>query len=124
MNSKAQSWQHPPMFSSNLPALGRALDAAERSYLEAQHNLVSRIEGAMKGWGDWPGSADYAHTAELGQAAAQARRKYHDVLGIGCPSRAPMKMGDRLELIQTLSARERTWQPLPEDWLRKNDQQD
>ena len=111
------------MLPVDMFALRCGLGAAEAAYLNAQHSLLSQIELARRGCAEWPSAADYAHTAELGQAAAQARRQYLDALGVVRRSYAHLRTRDRLELIQRLSATERKWQPRPEDWLKKHDQQ-
>jgi hypothetical protein len=112
------------MLPLNAPALRYALNAAEKAYLDAQHSLLGRIDLAVNGLGEWPIGGNYAHTAELGHAAAQVRREYLAALGVERHSHKRMERGDRLELIQRLSAAERKWQPQPEDWLKKHDQQD
>lgn len=99
-----------------------ALVEAEQAYLAAQHRLVGLIELAVAGHGEWPSACDYEETAELGRAAAQARRKYLELLGV--PRHSCSKARDRMELIHRLSASERKWQPHPEVWLTKQDRKD
>jgi hypothetical protein len=110
------------MLPLNMPAIRCASHAAEVAYLDEQRSLIGQIERALNGVADWPSSTDYAHTAELGRVAAQARRELLDALGVERRSYAKMMVRDRMKLIQRLSATERKWQPRPEDWLNKYDQ--
>ena len=108
------------MQSAEIQTLRLAWDRAQNDYMAAQARLLVRIEAASVAAASWPAPADYRDAVRLGRLAAEALRRYLNCVGV--PRLAGRSASDRKRLIEQLSRNERLWQPLPDAWLRQQDQ--
>lgn len=103
------------MLPRDIEALRLACDRARDEHLNAVAHLLTLVERASAGYGEWPRPEDYQLAVALGRNARAMHRLYlRGLRATSVPSRTIM---DRVHLIQRLSGNERRWQPSPEEWL-------